>query len=187
MDYAYNMNDEGAKMSLVSNYIYYDDRQFQVLYTDYFNADAVPSESNYFDFLAKQRNNIFTQQLDFYIPSEWGTAETGVKYSSIHSNSSVNFGGEDVPEDTENDRFGYNEDIYAAYFSLNKKWENWSVSAGLRGEYTDVRANSMVLGEVNTQTYFELFPSVVVKHTINDEHEWGLTIKEVSVAPNTEA
>ncbi|MGS2739504.1 outer membrane beta-barrel protein [Sinomicrobium sp. M5D2P17] len=177
LDYTYNINDKGAKMSAVSNYIYYEDRQFQLLYTDYFDSNSVPTDSNYFDFLAKQRNNIFTQQLDFYLPSEWTPIETGLKYSSISSNSSVAFGGDDIPPETEDDRFKYRENIYAAYVSLNKEWESWSANIGLRGEYTDVEANSMVLGEVNTQTYFELFPTVEFQHTVNENHELGINYK----------
>src|SRR5690606_28342449 len=96
---------------------------------------------------------------------------TGLKYSSINSNSSAVFDGEDIPEDTENDRFKYDENIYAAYVGLNKEWENWSANMGLRGEYTDVEANSVVLGEVNTQTYFEVFPSIIFQYHL-DENQW---------------
>ncbi|WP_170164460.1 outer membrane beta-barrel family protein [Sinomicrobium pectinilyticum] len=177
LDYTYNINDKGAKMNAVSNYIYYDDRQFQLLYTDYFDPNSVPTDRNYFDFLAKQRNNIFTQQLDFYLPSEWALVETGLKYSSISSNSSVDFDGDDIPPETEDDRFKYRENIYAAYVSFNKEWENWSANIGLRGEYTDMEANSVVMGEVNTQTYFELFPTVVIEHTINENHQLGINYK----------
>ncbi|SFW20473.1 Outer membrane receptor proteins, mostly Fe transport [Sinomicrobium oceani] len=177
LDYSYKMNEKGARMNVASSYIYYDDRQQQLLYTDYFGADGDITSDNYFDFLAKQRNNIFTQQLDLYLPSDWGTLETGLKYSSINSNSSAVFGGDTPPEDAESDRFKYGENIFAAYVGLDKEWGKWSASIGLRGEYTDVEANSIVLGEVNTQAYTELFPTVSIKRNFNENHQLGVSYK----------
>ncbi|MGS2761521.1 outer membrane beta-barrel protein [Sinomicrobium sp. M5D2P9] len=177
LDYNLVLNDKGAKMNTASNYIYYDDWQFQSLFTDYFNNNDELTNANSFDFRAAQRNNIFTQQLDFSIPMSSFHIETGLKYSTISSKSKALFEGEDVPEDTENDNFNYKEDIYAAYGSMSTEWEKWALTLGLRSEYTGVEANSLILEEINTQKYFELFPSVNLQYTFTNDNQLELSYK----------
>lgn len=177
LGYGLTLNDKGVTMNAVSNYIYYDDRQTQFLSTDYFDNNDNLTNNNSFNFLANQRNNIFSQQLDFSIPLESLHIETGLKYSSIDSKSKASFDGEDVPENTEDDNFDYIEDIYAAYGNVTREWEKWALILGLRGEYTDVEANSIVLGSINTRKYFELFPTVNLQHAINDNHQLELSYK----------
>src|SRR5690606_7640582 len=53
--------------------------------------------------------------------------------------------------------------------------EKWSITAGLRGEYTNIDAISRFLGEVNNQNYFDLFPSASFHYTINDNNGIGLS------------
>ncbi|MBC9797267.1 outer membrane beta-barrel family protein [Sinomicrobium weinanense] len=177
LDYKHTINDKGAVMKAISNYIYYDDWQSQYLSTDYYNNNDNLTDNNTFDFLADQRNNIFTQQLDFSIPLESFYVETGLKYSVINSKSKASFEGADIPEDADDDNFDYKEDIYAAYGSMTKEWEKWALVLGLRGEYTDVMANSIVLGDVNTQKYFELFPTINLQHTLADDHQLEFSYK----------
>ena len=55
------------------------------------------------------------------------------------------------------DRFNYDEEVYAAYVSLNKNWDPWTLKAGLRAEQTEVKAESLTLDEINRQSYLEFF------------------------------
>src|SRR5690606_8320574 len=64
----------------------------------------------------------------------------------------------------------YDEKIYAGYTSITKDWEKWAIKGGLRAEYTDILGVSNSMGEVNTQDYFELFPTAYFQHTINEDH-----------------
>lgn len=177
LDYTLKLGDKGATLKSNTNYIYYDDEQFQGITTEYFNSSDLPTQNNNFNSLAKQENHIVTSQVDISTP--WGTTvfDTGLKFSSINSKSSVNFGGSDLPQGAVTDNFEYNENIYAAYTSLAKDWEKWSLVLGLRGEYTDVKANSIALGQVNTQTYTELFPNATIQFNEDDNHQYSINYK----------
>ncbi|MBV1923702.1 MAG: outer membrane beta-barrel family protein, partial [Flavobacteriaceae bacterium] len=68
------------------------------------------------------------------------------------------------------DLFIYKESIYAGYLNFSRKWNKWSLNAGTRFEYTDIDGDSQSLGIVNTQEYFEPFPTFSLLHTINNNN-----------------
>lgn len=177
LDYTLKLGDKGATLKSNTNYIFYDDEQFQDITTEYFNSSDLPTQNNNFNSLAKQENHIVTSQIDVSTP--WGTTnfDVGLKFSSIKSKSSVTFGGTDLPQGAVTDNFEYSENIYAAYTSLAKDWEKWSLVLGLRGEYTDVKANSIALGQVNTQTYTELFPNATIQFNEDENHQYSVNYK----------
>ena len=104
--------------------------------------------------------------------------EAGGKFSGINSESRQEFfntaGNVSDADAILNDNFDYTEAIYASYFSFAKDWEKWSFKAGLRGEYTDANGNSRTLGVVNTQEYFELFPTIYLMNNPSENHSFGL-------------
>lgn len=176
--YISQLGENGASLSAIFNYIKYDDEQDQDLQTEYFSPEGNLLNENSFFTKAAQNTDIFTGQLDLSSPWENITMDTGIKYSIIDSESGMDFfgTGSGVPElnSALSDQFDYNENIYAAYFSLAKDWEKWSIKGGIRGEYTDVQGNSVSLGLVNTQEYFKIFPTFYVVHTPNERHSFGI-------------
>ncbi len=175
--YTTQIGEKGASLSAVANYIDYDDRQTQDLQTEYFGMLGRPINSNSFNTLAGQVSQIYTGRIDFSSPLGSANIETGMKYAGINSESGLEFfdtntGSNFVPQLS--DVFDYNENIYAGYISFEKDWEKWAIKGGLRGEYTDVRGRSNSLGLVNTQEYFELFPTFYLMHTPAENHSFGI-------------
>lgn len=176
--YTSELGENGASFSAIFNYIKYEDEQDQDLQTNYFSPEGNLLNANSFFTEAKQNSDVFTGQMDFSSP--WGNLamNTGIKYSLIDSESGMDFFDTDsgAPQfnNSLSDQFDYNENIYAAYFSLAKDWEKWSVKGGIRGEYTDVQGNSISLGLVNTQEYFEVFPTFYLLHTPNERHSFAV-------------
>ncbi len=187
LDYNRVLNDKGASLAVSGNYIYYDNSQDQSVSSDYLlaNGDFLRNNSFYTD--SKQYNNIFTGQADVTTELWGGTFETGVKFSSIDTESKMDFfntvNNVSTFSNSLSDDFNYKENIYAEYINYEKDWEKWSITAGLRGEYTDVDAISRSLGKVNTQNYFEFFPSASFHYTINDNNGIGLSYSRTLQRP----
>ena len=179
LDYNRNLNDEGATFSASANYIYYDNAQDQSVSSNYLLADGnfLRNKSFYTD--SKQSSNIFTGQADISTSLWGGTFDTGLKFSSVNTESKLNFFDTESSTNIFNsllsDDFNYKENIFAEYINFQKDWERWRFTAGIRGEYTDIDANSRSLGEVNDQSYFNLFPSASFHHTINKNNGIGLS------------
>lgn len=168
---------ENGTLSAVANYINYENRQAQDLKTEYFEGDASFVRDNSFETLAKQNSDIYTGQIDITTPLGTSNFETGIKYAGLRTDSGQDFfdtntGNRQFSAEL-SDLLNYEEDIYAVYASLSRDWEKWAMKLGLRGEYTDVQGISSSLGLVNSQEYFELFPTFYLNYNASDDHSFG--------------
>lgn len=169
---------ENGTLAVIGNYIDYDNSQFQHILTSYFEDDGEFIRDNSFTTEAMQNSRIYTGQIDIATPLGSTSFESGLKYSGLKTESGqdyfdTNTGMRQFSAEL-SDALDYEEDIYAAYASLSKDWEKWSMQLGLRGEYTDVQGISKSSGVVNTQEYFELFPSFYLTYSLSEDHSFGL-------------
>lgn len=191
LDYNRKLNDKGAKISATANYIYYDHNQDQSVSTDYFLPNNAFLRKNSFLTNSVQHSTIFTAQTDFSSTLWNGTFEAGVKFSNINTESKLDFfdtkNNTSIFNNALSDDFNYKENIFAEYINFAKKWNKWAITAGLRGEYTKIDAISRSLGDVNTQEYFDIFPSASVNYTINKNKSVGLAYKRSIRRPRYES
>lgn len=64
----------------------------------------------------------------------------------------------------------YTENIAAAYFIASSQLGRWSISAGLRGEYTASSGRSLAV----RQNYFSLFPNASVSFALKKDNSYSL-------------
>lgn len=173
LDYVHQFKREGEKLSANVHYTDYDKGNNQNVFTNY-EVVSSPDFTTAFTTHSNQRTNIFSGQVDYELPiSETATFETGIKAASIETNSKLwQFNienGVSVLDVTNSDTFKYDESIYAAYLSYAKSWEKWSIKVGFRGEQTEIKGNSLSTNQVNTQNYFELFPTAYISHKVSNK------------------
>ncbi len=191
LDYNRKLDDEGSSLIASANYIYYDNIQDQSLSSDYFLANGDFSRNNSFFTNSAQKSNIFTAQTDISTALWGGTFDSGLKYSNIDTESLLDFfntqNGTNVFNSMLSDDFNYKENIFAEYINYQKDWEKWNLTLGLRGEYTHIDAISRSLGNVNTQKYFDFFPSASFRYSINDNNGIGLSYSRSIERPRYES
>lgn len=177
LTYVHKLKKPGAKVSFNGHYTYYDGQTEQNLSSNYFDDNGSFIRNFGFDTDSQQDIQIFTGQADYSSPLGNASIETGLKISSIASESNIdffNFVGEDDQVDASlSDNYTYDENVYAAYFSFVKNWEKWSMKMGLRGELTEATGTSLTLNEINTQDFFEPFPSLYVLYSPSDKHSFS--------------
>ena len=174
--YKYSM-DNGGSFSSNLHYTRFDQDRMQMVETDYFDNSGDPFQTISFNTDAAQEIDIVTAQIDFNSPLGSANFDTGAKLSTINSHSGIVFSNAESLENLyENlsDDFKYDEMVYAAYANISKDWERWSMQAGLRGEYTDLEGHSLSMDEVNSQEYFELFPTAYLQYRVSDDHSFTL-------------
>lgn len=106
--------------------------------------------------------------------------EAGVKSSYVDSDNDVLFLNEvdnqrfvDVGK---TNQFHYTENINAAYASLSRTRPGLTVTAGLRGEQTNVSGDQRI-GELGfTRNYFQLFPNLSLERTMSEQHRIALSL-----------
>lgn len=177
LTYVHKLKKPGAKVSLNGHYTYYDGQTEQNLSSNYFDDNGSFIRNFGFDTDSQQDIQIFTGQADYSSPLGNASIETGLKISSIASESNIDFfnfvGADDEVDASLSDNYTYDENVYAAYFSLVKNWEKWSIKTGLRGELTKATGTSLTLNEINTQDFFEPFPSLYVLYSPSDKHSFA--------------
>nr|WP_298996211.1 outer membrane beta-barrel family protein [uncultured Allomuricauda sp.] len=185
--YEHKLKKEGAKISFNGHYTFYDGSSFQSLNSTYFDGTGSFLRDFGFNSDAAQDIQIFTGQADYSSPLAKGSIEAGLKISSIDSESRLIFsdfsGFSDTVDESLSDVFLYDENVYAAYFSWVKNWDKWSMKLGIRGELTDAIGTSLTLNEINTQDFFEPFPSIYVLYTPSEKHSFSFDFGRNVVRP----
>lgn len=165
--------ENGNEVTTAAHFTKFDQERGQDVASNYFGTTGQALSNISFITKAQQDINIFTAQIDYRGALGTTNFETGAKLSSIDSESGIDFFNAESLEnlyDNLADNFLYDENVYAIYGSFTKDWEKWSIKGGLRGEFTDLQGISMSMNEVNSQEYFELFPTAYLQHTISENH-----------------
>ena len=176
LEYKHLFDQPGAEFSARAHYTRYEQDRQQEVFTVESYLETMLSTTNQFSTDAQQEINILTGQVDYRTPIGNTSFETGLKASVIESESGIDYYDfDEVLQENEfnmalSDNFLYDENIYAAYFSLARDWEKWSLKGGLRGEFTERTGTSESMEQVDSREYFELFPTVYLQHTISENH-----------------
>ncbi|WP_420320874.1 outer membrane beta-barrel protein [Flagellimonas sp.] len=177
LSYVHKLKKPGAKLSFNGHYTYFDGTSNQNLFSSYADGGGSLLRNFGFDTDSDQDIQIITGQADYATPIGDASIETGVKLSSIASKNSIDFlnfiGSDNNVNATLSDRFNYDENVYAGYFSFVRNWEKWSMKLGLRGELTKATGTSLTLNEVNTVDFFEPFPSVYLLYSPSEKHSFA--------------
>ncbi|WP_350286712.1 outer membrane beta-barrel family protein [uncultured Croceitalea sp.] len=177
LNYVHKLKKPGAQLSVNGHYTRFDEDTQQQIRSNYFDSNSNFSRSFGFQTDAVQNIDILTGQLDFASPLGDASIETGLKVSSVFSESKIDFsnfqGNDESVSEALSDNFEYDEKVYAAYFSYVKNWDKWSMRVGLRGEYTNALGTSLTLGETNTQEFFEPFPTVYLLYSPSEKHSFA--------------
>ncbi|TDN83480.1 outer membrane receptor protein involved in Fe transport [Salegentibacter sp. 24] len=167
--------ENGGNISAGAHYTKFDQERHQRVNTDYFSGNGEAVNNIAFGTEAVQDINILTAQIDLTSSLGKTSFESGLKLSSIDSESGIDFFDAESLQnlyDNLSDEFHYDEKVYAIYASASRDWEKWSAKAGLRGEYTDLLGMSFSTNQLNSQEYFEIFPTVYLQYRATDNHSF---------------
>lgn len=189
--HTFSLANNATQIVTQANYVTYSADREQGVVTNYFSPNGQQLRNNDFNTYGSQDNTIFTGQIDLSAPLTSGALEWGLKISDITTSSAQEFFDQTAQGAVLNpnlsDGFRYQENIFAAYFNIAREWEQWSLDLGLRAEQTQVKATSKIVGEVNNQYYFELFPKMSLLYSANQNNSFGLSYSRSISRPNYES
>ena len=173
-----NIDDKGSFFSIDLDYL----RSHNLLNQNFGSVTALPDNS----FVNPVSNLNFSPQLaDIYDAKfdarnflknyiiEWGGK---VSFSKIDNDYTVNdvISGVAVIDTSRTNHFLYQENIQSIYGSIDRKWKKVEIKLGLRGEYTEITANSITLDEISRQNYLKLFPTGYILYNIDENNKVNL-------------
>lgn len=124
-----------------------------------------------------QTINNYNAKIDVDHPSKFALFQYGAKVSFIDTenrNSNTNSTSSD-PAFNFTDHFTYKENIQAVYVNGTKKLgSNINLQLGLRGEYTQIKGQSDLLGQVNKSEYLKFFPNFMLAFEASEKNLYSL-------------
>ncbi|KAA2239655.1 TonB-dependent receptor [Chitinophaga agrisoli] len=116
--------------------------------------------------------------------------EAGFKISFVETDNDARFDSlrqtKWVYDVNRSNHFIYKENINAGYINFHKQFKKIGIQAGLRGEQSHVKGNSLTLDRVTDTTYFNLFPSVFVSYAASKNHQLGFSYSRRIQRPSYE-
>ncbi len=130
---------------------------------------------------ADYEQNFWGGKLALGVKSSWvATDNTFEFYEVIDNQNNLN--------DSRSNQFEYTENVNAAYFNFNKKWQKINLQFGLRAEQTNSEGNLTSLQQTGLEnvkrTYLDFFPSAGFTYTLNPQNSLALTYSKRIERPN---
>lgn len=113
------------------------------------------------------------------LPDQDAGLDMGIKFSDVSTDNLlifdrwINKGW--INDGLFSNQFMYSEQIFAAYGNFSKSWDKWSFQAGLRAENTQSTGESPNRDQLVDLKYLNLFPSLNLSRTLNDNNQFSLS------------
>ena len=146
------------------------------------NSNTVISE-NTFRMITPVRINLASLKADYSQPLGKASFSAGIKTSVVKTNNTFNFydvkPGSELYNPGRSNRFGYTENINAAYLNLSRSWKKVSMQAGVRAEQTSstgvLAGNQLNKDDHVKRNYTDIFPSGGLTWNVDPKSSLGLT------------
>ena len=185
LNYVYILDTLGKKMSIDYNYFTYGQSKNRLM-NSHTEFEMSPNYLSQIISSSKQQVKTNSVDLDFELPFQKFAISTGMRASSIENLN--DFGNDynvnNVLTLSEKDRFLYNENIQALYFSFSSAFRKLEFSAGLRAENSIIKSHSYTYNQQNNYSYLKLFPSLYALYTLKEEVYVGLNYTRRIDRPN---
>lgn len=138
-----------------------------------------------------QRTNNFSGKLDFEMPSKLANWSAGGKISVLNTGNTisafnsglVNNPVTETPQSTHT--FDYSENIQAAYFSGNRRFNNkLEVQAGIRMEATQTKSYNGNSEQSLANNYTKLFPTLSIAYAATESSAYAFNYSKRMERPN---
>ena len=174
---------KGKELTADADYIYYHNPASQSSYNYAFDKDSNPLESVFLQNRVPLNINIYSFKSDYSQPlKDNAKLEAGIKISDVKTDDDVHYSlfnqqqGKWLPDTGRTTHFLYEENINAAYVSLNKEFnKKWSLQTGLRLEQTNSNGNEVLKKSHFKRNYANLFPSVYLNYKQDEKNNFTIS------------
>ena len=189
LNYKHTFDSVGTELTVDLDYIGYSNSTQSQLVTETYESAGGPKTGT-FELRGDISSfiNINSAKSDYTHPiNKTMRFDAGVKFSYVDNDNKVGYlhlsNGDWVQDDRSN-HFIYQENINAAYASINKKWKKFSAQAGLRMENTVSKGHQVSNDSTFKRIYTSLFPTVFLSYDANKNNNFTLSFGRRINRPN---
>jgi hypothetical protein len=188
LNYKHNFDSAGREITVDLDYIGYANNTQSLLTTDVYDGKGDYTGGMILKGDIPAYINIYSIKSDYVHPLKKDMRfEAGFKSSFVRNDNEVDYERDQNGvwvKDSRSNRFVYNENINAAYATLNKKWKKWSIQAGLRLENTIAEGHQVTNDSTFTRDYTSLFPTSFINYDVNKSNSFTLSYGRRINRPN---
>lgn len=184
----------GKELTSDVDYMSYDSRNELVMINTYFDArGGFHGKADTLQGALPQNIKIYSGRIDYLHPIKKGTKiEAGIKSSVVRTDNNAGYDsiqhGRIVHDIVRSNHFIYNENINAAYVTINNSLsKKIHAQLGLRLENTNAEGRQLTTGQTFDRHYTQLFPTAYFQYKRNDKNNFGLNYGRRLRRPNYES
>ena len=188
-NYKHTFDSAGTELTVDLDYIGYNNKNNSTLVSESYESENGP-KTGHFELSGNIPSliDIYSFKSDFTHPMKGNMRfDAGVKLSYVENDNQVDYlrldNGNWVP-DSRSNHFIYDENINAAYVSVNKKWKKFSAQTGLRLENTISKGHQLKTDSTFKRNYTSLFPTVYLNYEASKVHQFTLSFGRRINRPN---
>ncbi len=188
VNYKHTFDSIGREITFDLDYVAYDNTSNTLLVTDIYNGSGGKLGSMRLLGNIPSKIDIYSLKSDYVHPlNKTMRLEAGFKLSYVTNDNEVDYrrpnNGVWVP-DSRSNHFIYDENINAAYVSVNKKWKKWSAQVGLRAENTNAKGMQVAIDSGFNRHYTNVFPTTFVNYDMDKNNMFTLSFGRRIERPN---
>ena len=187
-NYRHVFDTAGSELTVDLDYIGYRNTSNMLLTTEFYDDNYQQSSD---PLLLKGHLpsdiNIYSVKSDYTHPFKGGRLEAGIKSSYVKTDNIVDYqrlSDDKWIPDARSNHFIYDENINAAYVTLNKQIKKWTLQGGLRVENTIAKGYQVTNDSTFKRNFTDLFPNVYLTYAVNDKNSLTLSYGRRITRPN---
>jgi iron complex outermembrane recepter protein len=187
-NYKHNFDSAGREITFDLDYIGYSNTSTSLLTTNVFDEDGIQQGGLMLRGDIPGTINIYSVKSDYVHPLKKDMRfEAGFKSSFVQNDNEVDYqrgnNGSWV-KDSRSNHFVYDENINAAYATLNKKWKKFGAQLGLRVENTIAKGHQVTNDSTFKRNYTNVFPTAYVNYEVDKKNSLTLSYGRRIARPN---
>jgi len=178
----------GTELTVDLDYIGYRNTSNMLLTTEFYDdMQQQTSDPLFLKGHLPSDINIYSVKSDYTHPFKGGRLEAGIKSSYVKNDNMVEYerlAADQWIPDSRSNHFIYDENINAAYVTLNRQLKKWTLQGGLRVENTIAKGYQVTNDSTFKRNFTNLFPNVYLTYALNQKNSLTLSYGRRITRPN---
>jgi len=188
LNWKHSFDSKGHELTADFDYVKYANTSDMVLTTDTYDQNLQFQSTSQLKGHLPSDIDIYSFKSDYTRPIKNGRVEAGFKSSYVQNDNLVDYqlskGTGWVPDNIRSNHFIYQENINAAYISVNQQIKKWSFQGGLRTENTNSKGNQLTTKTEFSRNRTDLFPTAFVSYAADKNNQFTISYGRRITRPN---
>ena len=188
LNWKHAFDTKGHELTADFDYVKYDNTSNMLLTTDTYNSNLQYENTSKLKGHLPGKIDIYSLKSDYTRPIKNGRIDAGFKSSYVRNNNLVDYflskGSDWIIDNIRSNHFIYEENINAAYVSVNRQLKKWALQGGLRVENTNSNGNQLTTKTEFSTHRTDVFPTAFVSYTANQNNQFTISYGRRITRPN---